>query len=261
MNISPNCWLAVLATTLFIAPAAQAGEEEPGATPYRPSVSMPAALSAPGWLDMELGWQRTSGGGDKRRESFPVTAKLAFNPDWGIVVGSELQVRRTDQGDTVFTGGGDTTFLVKRRIATADEGTAWGIAAGFKSPTAKDTIGSGKSDAIITGIFSTDFAKKYHFDANLTLTRLGAWGAGEGNVQTGWAATVSRSLNDKWGVFAEPSGTSRSGTKSTGQLLFGASYNVSKRMVLDIAAAKGMNNATPDWQIMFGLTSLLGRLW
>ena len=72
---------------------------------------------------------------------------------------------------------------------------------------------------------------------------------------------MSRSLNDKWGVFAEPSGTSRSGTKATGQLLFGASYNVSQRMVLDIAAAKGMTNASPDWQIMFGITSLLGRLW
>jgi len=261
MNIAPNCWLAALATTLFIAPVAQAMEEEPVATPYRPSVSMPAALPVPGWLDMEFGWQRTNGGGDKRRESFPVTAKLALNADWGIVVGGELRVRRTDQSDTIFTGGGDTTFLVKHRIATADEGIAWGVVAGVKSPTAKHTIGSGKRDATIMGILSTDFAENYHFDANLTLTQQGARDAGEGNVQTGWAAAVSRSLNDQWGIFAEPSSTSRSATKSTGQFLFGASYNVSKQMVLDIAAAKRMNNATPDWQIMFGLTSLLGRLW
>ena len=253
--------LPLLGALVLSAPVARAEDEEPAATPYRPSVSSPAALPVPGWLDMEFGWQRATGGDDKRRESVPVAAKLAFNPDWGIVVGSELQVRRVDQSDAVFSGGGDTTFLVKHRIATADADTAWGIAAGVKSPTAKNTIGSGKSDAIVNGIFSTDLADSYHLDANLTATHVGAWGEGESRLQHGWAVAVSRSINDQWGIFAEPSGTHRRGTPVAAQLLVGANYNASKRLVFDVAVARRMSAAGPDWQVMAGMTLLVGRVW
>lgn len=250
-----------LGLTLSHAAASFAADAEPAATPYRPSVSSPAALSEPGWLDVEFGWQCTGGGGDKTRESFPVTAKLAFNRDWGVVIGSELGVRRTDLSDAVFTGMGDTTFLLKHRIPTPDENIAWGLAAGFKSPTAKDTLGSGKTDAIITGIFSADFPANNHLDANLTATRVGAYASGEGRTQYGWAAALSHSLDEKWSVFGEPSGTYRRGTPSTSQLLLGASYSYSKRLVFDFAAARGLSSAAPDWQVMGGLTALLGRLW
>lgn len=253
--------MAIVAVLAAQTAWAEDSDGEPAATPYRPSVSSPAALPVPGWLDMEFGWQRIRGGDDRRRDSVPVAAKLAFNPDWGIVVGGEMQIRRADEGGATFTGGGDTTFLLKHRIATADEGTAWGLAAGVKSPTAKDTIGSGKRDTILNGIYSTDFAGGYHLDTNLTATRLGAWDSGEGRTQYGWAASVSRSLDDKWGIFVEPSGTRRRGAPSTSQLLAGASYNLSKRTVLDFAVAKGLNNAAPDWQLMFGATVLVGRLW
>lgn len=261
MKIIQGCSLIIIGAALLGVSAVRAEDSEPAATPYRPSVSSPAALPVPGWLDMEFGWQRASGGGDKRRDSIPFAAKLAFNDAWGVVVGSELRVRRIDQTDAAFTGGGDTTLLLKHRIPTTDEATAWGIAAGFKVPTATDSLGSGKGDAIINGIFSSDFALGYHLDANLTLTRLGARGTGEGRTQTGWAMAVSKSLNDQWGIFAEPSGTRRSGTASTAQFLFGASYNVSKRMVLDFAVAKGFDHTAPDWQLMFGLTALIGQLW
>lgn len=261
MKTFRSLWLPMIGAALLATPMAQAVEDEPAAVPYRPSVSSPAALPVPGWLDMEFGALRISGGGDKRRDSVPFAAKLAFNDRWGVVLGGELQVRRVDQANAAYSGVGDTTLLIKHRFATADEATAWGIAAGVKTPTAKDTLGSGKSDAIVSGIFSSDFAENYHLDANLTATRVGAWGSGEGRVQTAWAAALSKSLNDQWGIFIEPSGTRRGGTASTAQLLFGASYSVSKRLVLDFAVAKGLNNATPDWQLMAGLTVLAGRLW
>ena len=261
MKTSRNHWLCIIGAALLAAPAVRAADGEPAAVPFRPSVSSPAALSEPGWLDMEFGALRISGGGDKRRDSMPVAAKLAFNDAWGVVLGGELQARRVDQANAAYSGVGDTTFMLKHRIATADEGTAWGIAAGFKAPTAPDTLGSGKNDAILTGIFSSDFAEAWHLDANLTATRLGAWGAGEGRMQTGWAAAVSKGLNDQWGIFAEPSGSYRSGTPSTAQLMVGATYNVSKRLVLDFAVVRRLNTNTADWQLMAGLTVLVGRLW
>lgn len=261
MNRPQQLALGIIGTALLTAPLAHAADEEPAAVPFRPSVSSPAALPVPGWLDMEFGGLRISGGGDKRRDSAPFAAKIAFNDAWGVVLGGELQARRVDQANAAFSGYGDTTLTLKHRIATADEGTAWGIALGVKAPTAKDTIGSGKSDTILTGIFSSDFADGWHLDANLSATRLGAYGRGEGRVQTGWAAALSKSLDDRWGVFVEPSGSSRSGTASTAQWMVGATYTVSKRMVLDVAYARGANNATPDWQLLFGMTVLVGKVW
>ncbi len=252
----------LLALALLCAAAlARAADSQPAATPYRPSVSAPAALPEPGWLDVEFGAQRIKGGGDKLRDSLPFAAKLAFDADWGVVLGGELAVHRSDWSGPSFDGLGDTTLLLKRRIATADEGTAWGFSVGFKTPTAKDSIGSGKSDALLTGIFSSDFAGDLHLDANLAVTRLGASGPREGRSQYAWALALSRSLNERWSIFAEPSGGSRRGVASTAQLMVGASYSLSKRVVFDCAVARGLNGASPDWQLLAGVTLLLGRLW
>ena len=250
-----------LLVCLALSHTAWAEDREPSATPYRPSVSAPAAMSEPGWLDLEFGGQRSKGGGDKTRDSLPVALKLAFDKDWGLVLGSELGVRRTDLGGSIFTGAGDVTTLIKHRIATANEDTAWGFAAGVKLPTARDSIGSGKTDFILNGIFSKDFAGDNHLDANLGLTRLGAYGPGEGRIQYGWAAALSHTLNDRWSVFAEPSGTYRSSVASTAQLMVGASYSYSKRTVFDVAVARGLTSATPHWQLQAGGTVLLARLW
>lgn len=218
-------------------------------------------MSEPGWLDFEFGGQRSKGGGDKTRDSMPVTAKLAFNSDWGLVLGSELGIRRTDLGGKTFNGAGDVTALVKHRWATASEDMAWGAMAGVKLPTANDDVGSGKTDLILTGIFSKDFSGSNHLDINLGVTRLGAYGPGEGRMQYGWAAALSHGLNDQWSLFAEPSGTYRHAVPSTAQLMLGASYAYTRRTVFDVALARGLTSATPHWQLQAGVTVLLARLW
>jgi hypothetical protein len=240
--------------------SAHAGQQEAEATPYRPTISNPAALSAPGWLEAEMGWQRIKGGGDQRRDSFPVLAKLAFSEDWGVLLGSELGIRRTDLDNNLYTGSGDTTLLLKHRIPGVSEGSAWGVEAGFKSPTAKDSIGSGKADYLVNGIYSRDFGAN-HFDLNLNATYIGAIADGEGRTQYGWAAALSHSLDDRWGVFGELSGITRRGTAATAQFMAGVSYNYSKRVVFDAGGAWGLNGAAPDGSLFAGMTVLLGRLW
>jgi hypothetical protein len=253
-----------LGSTLIISMSlltlANAEESEPAATPYRPTVSNPADLSEPGWLELEMGVQRIQGGSDLRRDSVPVLAKLAFTENWGILVGSELGISRTDMNNEMFNGNGDTTFLVKHRIPTATEGTAWGIEAGYKSPTAPDTIGSGKSDYIVNGIFSTTISENV-VDVNLSATRLGVVADGEGEIQYGWAASLAHNLNDQWGVFGELSGIARNATASQSQLMAGATYNRSKRVVLDAGAAWGLTKASQDWTAFAGVTVLMGKLW
>jgi hypothetical protein len=239
---------------------AYADEQEVEATPYRPTVSNPANLSAPGWLEMEMGGQRIKGGSDKRRDSFPVVAKVAFSEDWGVMLGGELGVRRTGTDNMVYQGGGDTTFTVKHRIPTATEGTAWGIEAGYKSPTAKDTIGSGKADYILNGIYSTDFSGN-HLDLNLGVTRVGAITNGESSSQYNWASSLSRNLDEKWGIFGELSGSYQRGMPALAQFMTGATYNFSKRVVFDAGVTPGIAAASQNWSVFAGVTVLLSKLW
>lgn len=87
--------------------AQSAADGPPAVTPYRPSVSTPAALSAPGWLEIEGGALRARGSGDTRRDSLPYTLKLAFTPDWGVRLGGDAWVRQTDDTGQRISGAGD----------------------------------------------------------------------------------------------------------------------------------------------------------
>src|SRR3954469_5958783 len=97
-----------LALAFALTPKARAADDDgPSTTPYRPSVSTPAALSAPGWLEIEAGWQHDDAGGGVRRDAIPLTFKLALSEDWGVRLGNEAWVKqRTDTAKK--SGFGDT---------------------------------------------------------------------------------------------------------------------------------------------------------
>ncbi len=255
--------IGLAATLLWLAAAMPTSAEEhiPAVTPYRPTVSNPADLSEPGWLEMEFGWQRINNGNDPRRDSWPVIAKLAFNENWGVLLGTELGIRRTDSDGLFYAGMGDATVLLKHRIPSSREGAAWGIEAGFVQPTAKDALGNGKTNYLVNGIYSIDLPPNYHLDLNLNTTRTSAINPGEGRNQFGWAASLSRNLDDRWGLIGELSGNYRHGTATNSQALFAINYNYSKRLVLDAGVARGLASASPDSTLFFGLSILLGRIW
>jgi hypothetical protein len=224
-------------------------------------VSTPAALSAPGWLEVEAGGLHEHDGGGSRRDSVPVTLKLAFTPDWGVRVGSDAWVRQRDESGDRATGIGDTAFVVKRRFAVDDD-SAFGLEGGVTVPTSRHGIGSGsgKPDWGLNAIYSADFGA-WHTDLNAAATRLGANEAGTGRTQFLGAASLSRSLDEHWGVVGEVSGTHRRGADSTSQLLVAASYNVSKRLVLDAGAARSLRGGAPTWSAFTGFTWLAGRVF
>jgi hypothetical protein len=173
--------------------------ESPTVTPYRPSVSTPAALSAPGWLEIEAGVQNSRGEDPARRTSVPYTLKLAFTPDWGIQIGGDAFVYQVGADGSVARGGGDTTAVVKRRFEV-NESSAFGLELSAKLPTARTELGSGHSDFGINGIYSSDFADNWHTDVNLAATRMGGVDEGVARWQKSWAAALSRALTDQWGV-------------------------------------------------------------
>ena len=233
--------------------------DQPSVTPYRPSVSTPAALSAPGWLEIEAGVLHARGSATTRRDSLPYTLKLAFSSDWGVRLGGDAWVRQTDEAGQRITGGGDSSVVLKRRFGV-DDASAFGLEAGATLPTGRRGISSGKSDYSIGGIYSADVGQ-YHTDINLVFTRIGTVDPGTNRTQTLWAASLSKSLTERWGVVGELSGTHQGGVDSTRQLLFAASYNVSKSLTLDAGLARSLRSGAPDWSVFTGLTVLGPRLF
>ena len=184
--LAPAQCLAFMAAAMCCAPtlAQTPSDDSPSVTPYRPSVSTPAALSAPGWLEFEAGAQLSRGGGSERRDSLPVTLKLAFTPDWGLRIGGDAYVRQTDDSGQQIRGGGDGSIVIKRRFEINDA-SAFGLEAG----------------------------------------------------------------------------TRQNGTDHNSQLLFAASYNVSKSLVLDAGVARSLRSGVSDGSVFAGLTMLVGKLF
>ncbi|MYM97836.1 transporter [Duganella vulcania] len=247
-----------LAAALCLLPLVSQAEDGPPITPYRPSVSSPAQLPAAGQLELELGGL-SSKSDDGRRNSLPYALKLGFNEQWGVVLVGEGFVSAPDGSGGRARGVGDTQFVLKRAFILS-EASALGLELGAKAPTAKDSIGSGRADYSLNGIYSQDMGS-VHMDANLNATRLGAYDAGTGRVQTGLSASFSTPVDERWGVTGEWSGTRRSGAASTAQVLVAMSYSPSKRMTVDFGAAHGMNRASPDWAFFSGVVLPLAQLW
>jgi hypothetical protein len=249
---------SVLALSTARSEAAEAAEG-PSVTPYRPSVSTPAALSAPGWLELEIGGVHMHGESRSRRDSLPYTLKLAFSEDWGVRLGGEAWVRQRDEAGVRLSGGGDTNVVVKRRFGI-DETAAFGLEAGATLPTARSGLGTGKSDYSLNGIYSADLGR-YHTDLNIAFTRAGQVDPGVSRLQVLWAASLSTALSDRWGVVGELSGTRQHGADHTAQILAGASYNVSRSLVLDAGLSRSLRSGAPTWTGFAGLTALIGRLF
>lgn len=175
-----------------------------------------------------------------------------------LVSGEALVSER--QGDAARQRGfGDTTVVLKRAFAV-DSATAFGLEFEAKVPTARTTIGSGKADYGVNGIFSRDMGS-VHMDLNLNATRLGDVGEGEGRMQSGASAAFSVPLNARWGATGELAATRRSGVDSTAQLLVAATYSPGKQLVFDAGVARGLNHASPEWAFFTGLVMPLARLW
>ena len=262
-NSRLNAWLLRLAGLLLcgaMAPPASA-EELPSVTPYRPTVSNPAALSQPGWLEFETGLNTSKASDDSSRDNLPYLLKFAFTDSFGVLLGGDAYIDQTDLAGEKLSGAGDTLLLLKQKWDASEDGSsAYGVEYGFKSPTAKDGLGTGKTDYLVNGIYSTELSGDT-IDLNLNLTVLGEAQVGEERQQWGWATTWSRPLNDTWGVAAELSGTLRQGAETSNQFLGAVSYNMNRRVVWDAGFTAGISPAAPKWGAFVGVSVLAAKLW
>ena len=258
---APNALAALAATAAmaFVSTSslAQAQDEGPAVVPYRPSVASPAELPAPGWPELEAGVQRTKGGDTARSQSTPVTFKLAFDESWAVLIGTDAYAWQRAEDASTAHSGGDTTLTLKYKLPV-DDHLALGAAFGVALPTARAPIGSGATDWGINTIASFDYPG-VHVDVNVAGARLGLVDTGQGQWQGGWAVAASHPLGETFGVTAELSGLAQRGTSAQTQGLLALNYNVSHALVFDVAVAKGWARASPDWQVMAGMTVRVGH--
>ncbi len=250
-----------LLTALLVTPATHAAEAvtDPTVTPYRPTVSTPAALSAPGWLEVEVGGQVLSvGSSTSRRDSVPYSLKLAFSDDWGIRIGGELLVDVAGTEARHLGAIGDTSFVLKRRVALTQT-SAVGLEIGATSPTAPADMhsGSGRTDYGITGIYSADLNQSLHVDINVGAVRLGKAEDHGSPTEAVWAFAVSRSIGTRWGIAGELSGSQQTGADSSRLALLAATYSPGRRATLDLGVARGLATPATGWSIFAGGTFLL----
>jgi hypothetical protein len=232
--------------------------DQPSVTPYRPTVSNPADLSAPGWLEGELGGLRSYNEDHSRSDNVPWLLKYAFDENYGLLLGGGGYVSSQVPGAPTQASFGDTYLEWKQRFPVSDT-AAFGVEAGVVAPTAAHDLGAGKPQWLVNGIFSTDLGA-LHLDVNLAETHGGETPVQVSPWQTGWAAAISRPLAGNWGGAFELSGTYQQGAPTQSQALFALNYNWSRQLVLDCGAAYGLTHAAHDRSLFAGATFMIGRL-
>jgi hypothetical protein len=250
----------VLAVLLSSCGCALADDEdtEPSVTPYRPTVSNPADLPVPGWLEGEFGGLHTSGEDHSRADSVPWLLKYAFDENHGLLLGGNAYVSAQPAGASKQSSFGDTFLEWKQRFPLSDK-AAFGIEAGVVAPTASHDLGIGKAQWEANGIFSSDLGAM-HLDLNLGEARGGEQPMNVSPWQTTWAAAMSTALTDAWGTAFEYSGAHQHGLATQSQALLAFTYSVSHRLVLDAGGAYGLAHSAHDRSVFAGATVLIGQL-
>ncbi len=244
---------------LALAPfAAQADAPDATVTPYRPTVSNPAELPVPGWLEAEFGGLRVFGADHSRADSVPWLLKYAFDADHGLLLGGDAYVAQDAPGSASLHGVGDTSLAWKQRFDAGPAG-AFGLEAGVTLPSARRGLGVGKPQWQANGIYSRDLGAA-HVDVNLGLAHAARHAAGSSAWQQAYAAALSWPLGSQWGGALEVSGAHQRGLPAQAQALAALNYNVSPRVVLDAGAARGLCHQAHDRSVFAGATVLLGRL-
>jgi len=232
--------------------------DTPSVTPYRPTVSDPAALSAPGWVELETGLAFARDPDTARTASAPYLLKYAFDADRGILIGGDAWLDVAPPHAHATRGVGDTFVEWKQRFAV-DEHAAFGIEAGFVAPSAPDALGNGKPAYVATGIYSVDLGAT-HLDLNAGGTRFTRRTPHASAWQSAWAAAVSHPLDDTFGATAELSGSAQRGADHAHQMLGAITYNLARRCVLDAGFAYGLDRSAHSREVFLGATVLVGRL-
>lgn len=246
--------MRLLLFLLLILQPLLAASEQLMVTPYRPTISNPAELSALRHVELEFGAQSTQPGQTVERDSLPFLLKYPFAEQWGLMVGGEAWINSRDQDGTV-SGFGNTAVMLKH-YHPLSQTLAVGIEAGAILPSARSSLGQGRTDYLTNLIVSQDIAD-LRIDINAGVTRRGFKQAGVERFMYNWAIAASQMFTQRWGIAGEFSGLLAEQQAASSQFLTSFNYQVTPAVVVDFGGSIGMTEATDDYVIFTGVSWLL----
>ena len=248
--------LAILCALAALPVSAALADDDLAANPYRPSVGSPASLSAPGHFEIEAGFARETAA-DARLYSTPMLLKYAFTDRVGVTFGISPWLRMSAPGTSV-SGNSDGSITLKL-AQPVTEAFMVGAELTASVPVASNGLGSKRSDVTLNLIASNDFAG-FHSDINVNATRLGdAQDEGVAAQITGWSAGISHPLSERLGAGLEVSGTRQRGAGTSNQWLAFVSYAFSKKLVVDLYAARETASGVHTNKAGFGFTYMFAN--
>lgn len=231
----------------------------PAVNAGRPTVTDPASLTAPGWLESEIGGMKNL---DRDRTfSTPILLKLTDRS-------ARLQYRLSADG-LIFPGTGANafgdTYAALQYLVTPQKSSGFDVSArlAVKLPTAPSFIGTQKADYGILFLASRDFLPTLHGDFNIGVTNLSRQQAPGTDNQ--WTATASFSVpikGGRWGytneiVYVSPI----QGQKAQVTTMHGLTYAVHRYDVWDVAVQWQLQGGGANLQLLFGRTFFFGHLF
>jgi len=231
----------------------------PAVNPGRPTVTDPASLTAPGWLETEFGLTKNL---DRDRTfSTPLLLKLTSR-------NNHLQYRLAVDGLIAPGVGGSgfgDTYAGLHYLFVPQSKAGFDIAGRVtvKIPTAPAFLGTRKFDYNLLLLASRDFSPMLHGDFNLGFTNLSRQGApGTDNQILASASFTAPIKGGRWAYTNEIVYTSPlQGVHSQLTTMHGFTYAVHRYDVYDVAVQWQLHGDGATWQVLLGKTFFFGRLF
>jgi hypothetical protein len=257
----------VFAIAIFSAPALAQATPVPGprdAQPERPTVATHAYTVAPGYVELEAGFERQPAGAQSNLFVMPFLLKIGLGPRVQLDVAPGWQ-RNVNDGHAQ-TGLTDMVLGVKWRLA--DRVPVLGALAVQMTaslPTGSVASGTGTGSAALNVLaISSRNIGPVALDLNAGYTLRGGDGALAPKHETLWSVSPGFPIAGKVGMVAEvfglPGTGGPAGRRPVVGFLTGPTWAVTRSLVLDAGAIINVSGFG-DTAIYAGLTWNIGRAW
>ena len=226
--------------------------------PSRPTISNSTETTHCGILEAEAGGERLWLGGDPRQEivSFGARLGLSRNLDVHWQAGSYLNIVDSDGGSRAGFGeswiGAKYRFLKQGRVRPSI-----GLFYEVKIPThdRADAFGTARFDHALSVLVSRD-VEKLHVDFNVVELLAGRPSLQGHDDNTGFALSGALALPLHFSLVVETYGTTLLNTSNPAfaSLMFGITYQVTPRLMLDFGDSRGLTGSAPQEGISGGIT-------
>lgn len=234
------------------------------ANPGRPTVSTPATLTPPGYVQFESGVLGAEKSGEfSNRTGIETVVKLSLARRFELLVQTEPMVF-SDLGNRTDHRPGEV-FAGFQTVVKHGEGLQPTVSVSYfrrlyASPAPELDLGTNRQSALLLVSFDV---KKFHVDTNGIVTEQITDEGGIHRAQFGQTLSISHPVSGKLSFSGELWHFSQPLTRSNAVgLLLAPSYNVNRFLVLDGGFNRGLTSTSTRWEIFAGFTFLVPKkLW